>query len=246
MVRFRNVHLVLLALLLIGGGVCRAGIIVKVRASNPFDKAMETQVKAFLPDGVMPDHITENPEEMEVRYDEDRKRYFVFKEVALEPNESVLYQVTVDDIWIIEANRLDELENRATTASEKLATTEYSEVAVRLLERIQENLRRIRRDQEANQLGTVSPERHITTYHTNKILLQYVEEDVSTLEDYIHRKGSSLMIDRTPKTMPPSLGTIWKVIFILIGFVGVVSLVSFLLWSGQLRKIRDAQKFDED
>mgnify|MGYP001553809201 CR=1 FL=1 len=245
MPRFRIAPFILLALLLLGGGVCRAGIVVKVRASNPFDEPMETQVKALLPAGVMPEHVTENPEEMEVRFDEDKDRYYVFKEVTLEPNQSVLYQVTVDDIWNIDSELLDELQNRATTAAEKLSDTEYAEVAARLAERVEENIRRIRRDQDLNQLGTVSPERHITAYHTNKIMLQYVDEDVADLEDYLHRKGSSLMIDRTPKTMPPSLGTIWKVIFILIGFVGVVSLVSFLIWSGQLRKIRDTQNFED-
>ncbi|OPZ25703.1 MAG: hypothetical protein BWZ02_02332 [Lentisphaerae bacterium ADurb.BinA184] len=45
-----------------------------------------------------------------------------------------------------------------------------------------------------------------------------------------------------PAGIPPNVGVIWRVVFIIITFVGVISVIFFVIWSLQLRKIRSVER----
>ena len=162
-----------------------AGVILKMTAVNPSQyESRDVSVKSYLPSGVKPEDII-NKGELEVEYDVKQGKYYVFKDVRLSPEESVTYEIEVEDIWKIDEAYLASLTAHAKDLSDKLRRTEYSTVASKLDEMVSADAVTILKKQDAASTDKVAPVDHINAYEANKALLDKIRKDVGTMENLV-------------------------------------------------------------
>ncbi len=234
-----------LILILLTTLACPASVVLTMRAHNPSElETQETSVKQYLPKGVEREHILEAGD-FDVRYDDVREQYYVQQRVELAPQETKVFEVEIEDIWLVDEEQLEYLERRAIELDQKLEGQAYAVQARNIRERVVRTINEIRARQEAARIPEASVSEHISAYNHNRVLLDGVKDDVNTLEELLNTLGSERVIKKVPKEMPPNLGTIWKTIFAIITFIAIMSAVFFLIWTRQLRKIREAENLEE-
>lgn len=219
-------------------------VVLNIRARNPSTyQAQEIEVKSYLPKGLNRDDVL-TAEELEIVYDDLKEQYMVTADVTLEPEETKTFEVEIRDIWLVDEDVLATFGQRAKEVAEKLDGQAYEIEAANILERVQKNSAEIRARQEENRIPKVSTPEHISAYRHNQVLLDVVKDDVQTLEELLQSVGSERIIKKVPRGVPPSLGAIWKTIFIIVTFVAVMSLLFFIVWTRQLRKIRESEDLE--
>ncbi len=241
MVKFKIYGFLVLLLLALGASGAGASVTLRIVAVNPSEiEPREVDVKSYLPKGTTRGDILQT-DGMTIGYDDQREQYYVHKQVALEPQQSVSFTVELKDVWLIEPVVLEGLASRARDLTERLGKTRYAEQAQQLAGRIQDNVDSIRQHQELNLIPKVTPSEHIAAFHRNRIMHDVIRADVEMLEKLLSSVSAERLLEKLPRGIPPNIGTLWKVIFVIITFLGVTSAVFFFIWSRQLRKIREAE-----
>ncbi len=233
----------------------RADIVMKVMVVNP----SETEVKEFtihnaLPPEVRPENVLD-ADGLEVEYDSQAQAYVLTGTVTLKPKESVSKQVVLEDVWIIPPERFSALSNETAELMRKLEGTPYEERGRLLAQAVLRRVTDIRTSQEQS---TVNPEEHINRYRDNTKALSLVETDLVSLRQLM------VMAALTPATQGLLAGSeqgagggthergalsvlaTWRVIFIVLGLLGFVSLSFFLVWQRQLKAQLAKQQAQED
>ncbi len=236
---------IVMALFILCLGTAAEGrVILRIVASNPSEfESQEVTVRSYLPKGISRSEVIDS-DGMEIRYDDQREQYYVTTRTTLEPQGSIAFNVELEDIWLITPERLDALANVAGGLAEKLTETAYGQQAQDIRQRVVAAIQNIRERQQAARIPEVSPSEHISAYNNNLALLSVVESDIQTLDKLYARASSDVLLKDRPKGVPPNIGMIWKVIFVIITFLGVTSAIFFLIWSRQLQKIREAEKLE--
>lgn len=212
-------------------------IILKILVVNPTDQPQSVPVKAYLPKEVREEHIMSTEGDLELQYDSVRGGYFVTATASLKPNESVLYSVECEDIWMIPQEKLNQLSAEAQATAAGLKGSEHEQQATALAGQIGLKVKEIWTRQSD---PTLTPERHIQVYRENLELFSQLENELILLR----RMGASLLRPMQGegvgalffgKGAAYSLSTAatWRLIFGLLIFVGLMSLVAFLLWQRQ-------------
>jgi len=232
-----------LCLVVLVGGVAQANVTLKIGVRNPSTfQEQETVVRKLLPTGITPAHVLDAAG-LDVVYDEQAEQYAVTKKVLLKPEESKTFEIQLQDIWLIDVGEVEKLKQQAAEKAEKLAGKKYEPQANELKARIDQNLATVLERQEAAMVPKVAPADHISAYNSNKALIGLVNDDLTALEKLLQvLAGETTVRHGLKEGMPPNIGTIWKVIFIIISFIGVISVVFFVIWSMQLKKIRAVEK----
>ena len=218
-----------------------------VTAHNPSEAHERTiTVKAALPDEVAPDDILDDAG-MTLRYDDRKGQYYLTKEVTLKPGETKTFLIQLEDIWMVNEKTCRNLQTRARELAEQLRETKYEEEGNALRRQIADKVDRILERQEANTVPPASLEEHFSAYDRNRQLLETARKDLAELKSLMAISGDEVLIrEGAPETPPPNLGTIWKVIFIIISFVAVISIVLFVVWAAQLQKVREAESLAQN
>ena len=196
-----------------------ASIVLKMRGMNPSKtQSKKAVLKSYLPEEIKPEDVLAMGQ-LELRYDEQQKVYFVYGEVELAPQESVEVEVELNDIWHIPE---DELERRRVDADmilKVLADSEFSDKVPYLRKSIDERLLKIGQSQA---VAAANPQKHISRYRDNKRLLNLVDDDLAV--------ARSLM-DNVKKI--PSM-KIWQLILAVIGLLVVMSGALYFVWNRQM------------
>jgi len=228
------------------GMSAQASVILRIVATNPSEfEPQQVNVRSYLPKGITRADILDTGG-MDIRYDDQREQYFVTAQVELAPRETAAFNVELEDIWLVPPELLTALAARAEELTEKLSETEYAEQSADISRRITDNIGVILERQESARIPEVSPPEHISAFNLNQALLPVVRSDVETLEKLYNRISSDVLLKDRPKGIPPNIGTIWKVIFVIITFLGVTSAIFFLVWTRQLQKIREAERLETE
>jgi hypothetical protein len=240
MATFRR--LVLLTVLLAVGAGAEAQVVLRLAASNPSKIAStEVELKKLLPERIERADVLD-ADGMDIVYDADAKRYSVRKTVELAPEERVVFTVELRDIWVFNEDELGAIKERAAEIREILAPTRASEKAALLQERIAENVDDIFELQGRTGIDDVPVTEHISAYDRNEVRFEAIQDDIRTLEAVLQIVGDSMIIEDFPDGVPPNVGTLWKVILVVVSFIGALTVVFFFIWSGQLKRIRQAER----
>ena len=219
-----------------------AQIVLRIAVRNPSSlQENEVKVKKLLPEGIEPEHVIDAAG-LEVVYDELAERYCVQKRITLGPLETAEFAVRLEDIWLIDEEELRAIDDRAEQIAKTLEGKRFEAEAGRLRDRVHRNVEAILARQEAAKIPDATVPEHISAYDHNEVLFRVVREDATTLEEMLAVLGHGQILQKVPPGMPPNVGTIWKVILIIISLVGVMTLAFFLIWSSQLRRIREAER----
>jgi len=162
-----------------------ASVILKISASNPSRfSEREVSVKSFLPKGIRPENVIDAGG-LEIGYDVKRGQCYVYKDLTLDAQSSVSFDVEIDDIWLISEETLEDLSDKAGALVEKLEETEYDKVSSELKEEIEAYLTNIRKKQEDSLVYRVGPTEHISAYEANLETVGLIESNIEGLEQLL-------------------------------------------------------------
>ncbi|MFH1777438.1 MAG: hypothetical protein ABH952_07780 [Candidatus Omnitrophota bacterium] len=202
-------------------------VIMKLLAVNPSPELKQTvPIKGYLPKGIKPEDVIEI-NDLELLYDVTKGAYYVYREFELAPGETVTRDVRMKDVWRIPEEDLADLKELSKKYAKIMQNTDYYDKANFLKNSVESKITEILERQ--NRTPT-NPMEHIINYHENQKLLTRIRADIAASE--------SLAAQAT-KITPVAT---WRMIIVIIVFLGVLSLVFFAIWHKQLRLIPAGNK----
>ncbi|MDP2768118.1 MAG: hypothetical protein Q8O41_11850, partial [Candidatus Methanoperedens sp.] len=213
----------------------------RIVAVNPSPvKTQKVQVKYDLPGEVKPKDIADLGG-LDLEYDSASSIHYVYKtDLELTPGEVRVFEVDVEDIWLIGQDKISDLKGRVDQILARLEKTPYYSKAKEISDTIYPKLNDILSSQADD---TVSRERHIGVYRQNLEVLGQVKEDIARMEKILVTAGgppSPEMLAKTRiKADEPNKTMTWIIIFVIIIFTGLLAGVLFFSWNRQSRMIKD-------
>ncbi|MFC1631215.1 GPI anchored serine-threonine rich family protein, partial [Candidatus Omnitrophota bacterium] len=210
-------------------------VVFRIAAANPSATRTQTvPVQIYLPTEVEAKDILDQGG-LELDYDSDKGAYFLYdNSVELAPQETRVFDVEVEDIWMVPDDEMGELRTRASRVTEQLKDSDYYQKAADLTESINLRLDEVATVQKDD---SVSRNQHIGYYRTNLKVVEEVEEDLDKMEKLLTFAGGppvpELLEESELKLDAPSTTTTWMIIFIIIIFVAVLAAVFFFTWYRQ-------------
>ena len=193
-------------------------------------------VKVFLPEEVKPNDVTDLGG-LNLEFDATESLFYVYKnDLVLEPGATRIYEVEVNDIWVIPQSDMDNIRDRLDTLLPVFANTQYA-TRMQDLQRTTENLFQ---EIVVNQADdTLTRSQHIGVYRTNKKGLDALKKELQEMEQILEAKSGPLtpdIFDKSKfKTRIPTKTATWLIIFSLIIFLILLSFVFFFTWYRQSR-----------
>ena len=224
--------------------------------TNIDDKESAVPVKYYLPSEVRQEDVVDLGS-LEFAYDSRKGIHYVFKDaVNLGPGEKKDFEVTVKDIWVIPQERIQVFKSHVDKLMAVLAESEYKEQAKSLADKIASILDEINNIQK---ITGVSVERHIGDYRLSLAEFDEARRYAARLEKLVVQSGGNVsMANDTGKMRgakgmemvgksifrgkAPDAATSWKIIWVILTFLGIVSFLFFILWWTQVKKSENKKK----
>jgi hypothetical protein len=227
-------------------------VILKMHVTNPSQKEPQTiPVKVYLPREATPKDV-KDVGDLKLDFDPDTGMYFVSGEVTLEAGESVTKTVRMNDVWAFTEEQLGAFVSQAKERASKLSEPSAAQEAAGIVQRIEEKSQAILTRQKETE---GKPAERIQAYRQGLTAITSIEQDLDTLDKL---KKTGLQESKVPSgdadsRMPllsgwvdsreagASLGrtismtTAWRIILIILGFLGALSATFFLTWHRLLR-----------
>ncbi len=245
------------------GTAMGASVIMKMQVENPSKTDSQTvPVKVYLPKEVSPKDILDLGD-LKLDYDPETGMYYVHNSIELEPGQSQIKQVEMADVWVFTEEQLNSFVNQAKQIASELVDTPYAAEASALVIGIDEKVQGILKRQEET---AEQPSEHIRAYRQGISLINAIRQDVNELEKLLldtsggedQQKGPSsqdalagigdadsrmALLDSggaseggAPLGRSISMTAAWRMIFAILGFLGVLSFVFFITWHRLLSK----------
>jgi hypothetical protein len=166
-----------------------ARLLLRIKAVNPIENSQVVSIRSNLPQGVSSNDVSAL-DSLELGYDVQNDVYYVYKDVPLGPKAVEIFDVEINDIWVVQETELNALSVQAGNLAAKLAATEFITTGNALRQQVDESLAQIRKVQTENAIRPgVQPLQHITAYESNVKRLARVKRDVGHLENLVLETG---------------------------------------------------------
>lgn len=235
-----------------------AEVMLKMMIVNPSEtEVKEYDIRSPLPPEVKPEHVLDS-DGLKVDYDSQEGTFILVGHLTLKPKESVTKKIVLQDVWIVPADRFSSLRREVDEIMRKIQGTAYFERGDMLARAIERRLADAQERQD--QASTAPPMQHITEYRDNLKTLDAIETDMVSLRQLMVMAALNTQKDET-RTVPVvaeagtsegghetgglSILATWKLIFVILGLLGFVSLSFFMIWQRQL-KIQLAKQAKEE
>lgn len=165
-----------------------ASIVFKTLAFNPSHlEKKRVEIKHYLPQEFKKEHLIKIDKELEIIFDPAEDRYYFYGEVELNPRQSKIFTVEVEDIWVISREEIESLRNQAKQLFEPLKNTSFYAQGAVLKSDIDAGLDR------AWQIGlsAYTPEARIKAYREAAIELAAVRQKISDLKTLLAQAASN-------------------------------------------------------
>lgn len=221
----------------------REPVTLSVVVVNPSaDQTQVIPVRIDLPTEVTPRDILEDGG-LELEFDDERSAYYMHAEaVALEPKETRVFEVRVNDVWYVPGEELNGLRNYTGLLLSRIEGTEYYETASDLAQSIYVRLDDIEAVQNDDGLNRKT---RIGAYRTHLELIEEIKEDLARMEKLLTFVGGPPvpeMLDNPDlKSDAPSEQTTWLIIFLIVIFIGLLGGTFFFTWVRRSRPSQDMQ-----
>lgn len=218
-------------------------VVFKILAVNPSEhESKDVTIQGALPPEVKPENVLD-ANGLSVEYSSQAGAYLVTGQITLPPKGSIVKNIIIEDVWVIPAAQFDKLDQEVEDILKKLAGTSFLERGQIMGDAVQRRLKDLRARQG---LPFVNPEAHISSYREALKTLQSIEADLVSLRQLMVMaalepanqaalSGAGDGQEGTHERGGLSILTTWKIIFIVLGLLGVVSLSFFLMWQRQLK-----------
>ncbi len=221
-------------------------VVFKLLAVNPSETdAKEVTLRGVLPPEVKPENVLDT-DGLEVVYDAQLGAHVVTGRVTLKPKESIVRNVLIENVWIVAEEQFDRLAREVDDILRKLVGTPFLDRGQLIASAIRRRVGELREHQRA---PVVDPENHISRYREDLKGLQMVESEMVSLRQLMvmaalepSRPGAVLSggagtdaAGRAHERGSLSILTTWRIVFIILALLGVLSLSFFFIWQRQLR-----------
>ncbi len=218
-----------------------------------------TKEKHYLPSEVKPEHLLESSG-FELKYDVHKGKSYLYKEEELKSGEQKQYRIGIVDVWNISQGEIESLRKRTRVAYKLLENTDYVDSAGYLVKSIKQNLQKV----DESQLIDRPIDEHISAYRSNTKQYQSAKDDVESLENLLNalrenlersklknvlKKVSALKnIKKISQTIfrKPKKNTAWMIISSMVIFVGVLTIIHFILWGRRSKNISFDEESEDD
>jgi len=236
-----------------GGMEAAASVVLKMQVANPSGtESQSVPVKVYLPKEVSPKDILDLGN-LKLDYDPETGMYYVHDTVELGPGQSVTRGVEMEDVWVFTEEQLDSFVNESKEMARALEGGPYAAEAAALVVGIEEKVAGILKRQEET---AANPREHIQAYRQGLTLISTIEQDVAALETLKLDSGAGegqgkdlsgkesgdsnsriilLSSSGAPEGGAPlgrsiSMTTAWRIIFAILAFLAVLSVIFFMTW----------------
>jgi hypothetical protein len=209
----------------------------RIAVANPSKtRAQNVPVKIYLPAEVKPKDVMELGG-LNLEYDQEKSIYYVYSnDVELNPMESRLFEVEVEDIWFVPKNDLDSLRGQSEAIVGRLKDSDYYDAAQTIAGSIYTRLDNIAKSQADD---SMSREQHIGLYRNNLQVVDKIKEDIEKLEKLLVAVGGqpepTMLKNIKIKGDTPTRKVTWIVIFVIMIFIGLLAAVFFFTWNSQVK-----------
>lgn len=205
----------------LGSVIAEANIVVRAAVVNTTPQKRKIPFKSYLPKEIKPENVVDMGD-LEIAYDPKEDAYYVYKDYELEPKESVLVEIEMEDVWRISDPEIKSLREEAGKVTKILSNTDYYDRANYLKNSIETKLNQIEQSQK---VVNPNPGGYISDYRENLKLLEAVKADLAA--------AKTLMAEA--KNIAPMLT--WKLVIAIVVFLGFLGLVFFIIWQKQIKSL---------
>jgi len=198
-----------------------AKVRITVRNSSA-TRTREVPVRRDLPPEISVDDVISS-DGLAVRYDSKTRTTYVFKDdVEVPPKGEVTFEVVINDKWNINGERMLFLQEKVNQLLVLTSGRENIEAVENTLKTALEALEDITKEVGPE---TLSPE-YIAFYRRQADRLDDVERDLNRIDSALKPLDTKRGFD----IPAPDKKTTWLIIYIILGFLALVSLLFFLRW----------------
>ena len=156
-------------------------VILRILVVNPSQTESQTvPVKIYLPKEVSPKDILDLGD-LELDYDAEKGMYFAHNNVDLEPGQSIIKMVKMEDIWVFPENQLAEYIHQAKEIASRLENSAYTEEAKAFVLAVESKVQEIL---ERQKITASNAGEHIRAYREGSLLIGSIKRDLSELGGY--------------------------------------------------------------
>ncbi len=207
-----------------------AVIHIKITNTSLTEKR-KVPIRRELPPEVKPTDVMETGG-LQISFDSGRNVTFAYDDgVELAPQETKTFLVKIRNPWAATGEWLPRLETRARELSDICRKTDAYKSVVEDVEKLLKDIETIK--------GAKGPETMSEAYVAfarNQVAqIRDVEGRVMRLEELFQPREKPQQVFGAPmlNVKPPSRRTTWIIIYIILGFLGLVSLMFYLRWYGK-------------
>ena len=212
---------------------------ISVKNSSP-NEVRTVDIKRDLPKEILSDDVLDAGD-LEVGRDTKRNITYVFKKnVKLAPNQTIKYDVKIRDKWNINEPRIKDLRSRINDVIGQIGEKDQYKSVDDDLKRLLNEVNKIKNQQGPDELNS----EYVAFYREQSRQLDNIEKEIYRLEAAL--RPVEKKAKRGFKVQPPSLKTTWLIIYIILGFLGVISLLFFLRWMTKSKPEKIDESGDEE
>ena len=208
-------------------------VVIRIQVRNTSEvETNRIAVSRDLPSEVAAEDVVD-PGGLEVGFAYDRKVVYVYSDgVELGPAESRVFEVRVRNKWRISREKIDTMDVRlsnmvdAVRASGKFPAVEGEAASIKSA---------LGALAATNRAGVVN-ESYIASFRDDVNRLAELDSKISRLEDLVKTAQKPSFLDEAGKMFrvaAPEKRTTWIIIYSILGFLALVSLLFFLRWYGK-------------
>jgi len=164
-------------------------IVLKIRAANPIEKVQIVKIKSDLPPRARTNDVI-STDGLDLGYDINSDTYFVHTELELRPKEIRIFDIEIDDVWVVSEEETAKLRQRTDILAGMLEGRKSYDVAQAVRQEINKNLSGIEELQDKNSIARgVKAIQHIQAYEASLELLKIVKKDIARVENLVLGSG---------------------------------------------------------
>ena len=197
--------------------------VMKVTVHNPSaTRSVKTNIRTDLPAELSVDDVVDAGG-LGVRYDSQKKVAYVYKnDVELQPNETLTYKVRIHDKWNINGERMKFLQKQVNDLLRQCQGKKGIDAVVNTLNDAAKDLTATMKASGPKELNPG----YIAYYRRQSDKLDNIEKTLNRVEAALR----PLDTHRGFELPAPDRKTTWLVIWIILGFLALMSMLFFLRW----------------
>ncbi len=202
--------------------------VIKITVYNTSPtETREIPVKHDLPPEIAADDVLETEGDLKVGTDFKRGITYVYKDdLEIGPNTNIIFDVKIRDKWNVNMARIPALRKDATNLLQRIsAMAKYKPIEESLT-----NLITKLDEFEAEKGPTTLNAAYVAYYRKQAERVDLVEERINRIKAVLKPiEGQKLGF----KAKAPSPKSTWLIIYVILGFLAIMSLLFFLRWYGK-------------